>query len=109
MREGIADAIIGRTMSPKLPIKFPSQVSRIERQVEAERGWSASQRIAAVAESLDVVRALAAAGGRAAGQLEYRRLCKERWRQRMKDFIARQLQHHHANLPTEKSTDPAAS
>jgi hypothetical protein len=87
-------------MSTKLPISFPSEVSRVERQVAAERGWTADQRIAAVAESLDVVRSLAEAGGRTAGQLEYRELCHEQWRQRMKEFIARQLEH--AKLPTDR-------
>jgi hypothetical protein len=95
-------------MSPKSPIKFPSEVSRIVRQVEAERGWSAEQRIAAVADSLDVVRALAVAGGRSAGQFEHRRRSKEQWLQRMKDFIAKQLHHPCESLPTEKPGDPAA-
>ena len=57
-----------------LTISFPSEVTRLERQVEAERDWTATQRIAAVAEMLKAVKALAAAGGRSAGQLEYHRL-----------------------------------
>ncbi len=46
-----------------LPITFPSEVSRLKRQAEAERDWTATQRIAAVAQTLEVVRALASLMG----------------------------------------------
>jgi hypothetical protein len=72
-----------------LPISFPSEVSRLERQVATERDWTATQRIAAVAQTLEVVRALAAAGGRSAGQLEYQERCKREWQQRMREFITK--------------------
>ena len=70
-------------------ISFPAEVARLERQVEIERDWTATQRIAAVAESLKVVTALAAAGGRSAGQLEYHERCQRQGQQRMKEFIAK--------------------
>lgn len=72
-----------------LPISFPSEVARLERQVEIERDWTATQRIAAVAQTLRTVRALASAGGRSAGQLEYHECCERQWQQRMKEFIAK--------------------
>ena len=78
-------------------ISFPSAVSRVERQVESERGWTATQRIAAVAETLKVIRALASAGGRTAGQLEYHERCEQQRRQRMKEFIAK-----HAGSATDR-------
>jgi hypothetical protein len=80
-----------------LSISFPSEVSRLERQVEIERGWTATQRIAAVVESLKAVRALAAAGGRSAGQLEYHERCERQWQQRIKEFIA-----EHAGTTTNR-------
>ena len=73
----------------ELPISFPSEASRLERQVETERGWTATQRIAAVAQTLEVVRALASAGGRSAEQFEYHERCRRQWQQRMKEFIAK--------------------
>jgi hypothetical protein len=76
-------------MAFDLPISFPSEVSCLRRQVETERDWTATQRIAAVAQTLEVVRALASAGGRIAGQIEYHERCKRQWRQRMKEFIAK--------------------
>ncbi len=72
-----------------LTISFPSEVSRLERQAEIERDWTATQRIAAVAQTLKAVRALASAGGRSAGQLEYHERCERKWQQRMKEFIAK--------------------
>ena len=56
---------------------------------EIECDWTATQRIAAVAQTLKVVRALASAGGRSAGQLEYHERCERQWQQRMKEFIAK--------------------
>ncbi len=84
-------------MSFNLPISFPSEVSRLRRQVEMERNWTATQRIAAVAQSLEVVQALAAAGGRSAQQIEYHERCEREWRQRMKEFMAK-----HADAPTDR-------
>ena len=84
-------------MSLDLPISFPSEVSRLERQVEIERSWTPTQRIAAVADTLAVVKALASAGGRSAQQLEYHERCEQQWRQRMKEFIAR-----HAEPPADR-------
>jgi len=80
-----------------LPISFPSEASRLKRQVETERDWTATQRIAAVAQTLEVVRTLASAGGRSAGQFEYRERCKRQWQQRMKEFIAK-----HAGPATDR-------
>jgi hypothetical protein len=79
-------------MSLELPISFPSEVSRLERQVEVERHWTSTQRIAAVAQSLKAVKAMAAAGGRSAQQVDYHERCERQWRQRMKEFIARHAQ-----------------
>jgi hypothetical protein len=76
-------------MSLDLPISFPSEASRLQRQVEIERHWTCTQRIASVAQSLDAVKALAAAGGRTAQQAEYHERCERQWQQRMKEFIAR--------------------
>jgi hypothetical protein len=84
-------------MDFKLPISFPSQVARLERQVAIERGWTPTQRIAAVAESLKVVKALASAGGRAAGQREYHERCERQWKQLMTEFIAK-----HAGPTTDR-------
>jgi hypothetical protein len=84
-------------MSFDLPISFPSEISRLKRQVETERDWTATQRIAAVAQTLEVVRALASAGGRSAGQIEYHERCKRQWQQRMKEFIAK-----HAGPTTDR-------
>jgi len=72
-----------------LPIAFPSEVSRLERQVLIEHDWTPSQRIAAVAQTLKVVRALALAGKRSAGQLEYHERCERQWQQRIMEFIAK--------------------
>jgi hypothetical protein len=80
-----------------LAISFPSEVARLKRQVENERDWTATQRIAAVAQSLKLVRTLASAGGRSAGQLEYQERCKRQWQQRMKEFIAK-----HAGPATDR-------
>ena len=80
-----------------LPISFPSEVSRLQRQAEIERDWTATQRIAAVAQTLKAVRALASAGGRSAGQLEYHERCERQWQQRMKEFIAK-----HAGPATDR-------
>ena len=80
-----------------LPISFPSEVSRLKRQAETERDWTATQRIAAVAQTLEVVRALASAGGRSAGQIEYHERCKRQWQQCMKEFIAK-----HAGPATDR-------
>ena len=76
-------------MSLDLPISFPSEVSRLERQVEIERSWTPTQRLAAVADALAAAEALSLAGGRRAEQLEYHERCEQQWRQRMKEFIAR--------------------
>jgi hypothetical protein len=84
-------------MALDLPISFPSEVSRLKRQVETERDWTATQRIAAVAQTLELVRALASAGGRSAGQIEYHERCKRKWQQRMKEFIAK-----HAGPATDR-------
>jgi hypothetical protein len=81
----------------ELPISFPSEASRVKRQAETERDWTATQRIAAVAQTVEVVRALALAGGRSAGQLEYHERCKRQWQQRMKEFIAQ-----HAGPATDR-------
>ena len=80
-----------------LHISFPSEVSRLKRQAETQRDWTATQRIAAVAQTLAAVRALASAGGRSAGQLEYQQRCKRQWQQRMKEFIAK-----HAGPATDR-------
>ena len=80
-------------MRIELPISFPSEASRVARQVELERGWTATQRIAAVAESLTVVREFARAGGRGAEQFAYQERLRQQWLQRMKEFIAQQTQH----------------
>ena len=84
-------------MSLDLPISFPSEVSRLQRQVEIERNWTSTQRIAAVAQTLKAVNALASAGGRSAGQLEYHQRCERQWQQRMKEFIAK-----HADSTTDR-------
>ena len=84
-------------MGLDLPISFPSEVSRLRRQVQLERDWTPTQRIAAVCESVKLVRALAAAGGRAAEQLAYHERCERQWQQRMKEFIAR-----HAGPTTDR-------
>ncbi len=76
-------------MSRDIPISFPSQVERVKRQVEVERDWTPTQRIAAVAESVKLVKMLAAAGGRSAEQIEYKERCEREWKQRMKEFIAK--------------------
>ncbi len=79
-------------MSLDLPIAFPSDVSRLQRQVELERDWTPTQRLQAVVDLLAVAEALSIAGGRRAQQLEYHERCEQQWRQRMKEFIARQLE-----------------
>ena len=84
-------------MSLDLPFSFPSEVSRLQRQVEIERNWTSTQRIAAVAQTLKAVKALAAAGGRTAQQLEYHERCERQWQQRMKEFIAK-----HADSTTDR-------
>ncbi len=71
-----------------LGISFPSEVSRLERQVEIERDWTAAQRIAAVAQMLKAVRVLGLAGGQSAGPLEYHERCERQWQKRLKEFIA---------------------
>jgi hypothetical protein len=78
-------------------ISFPSEASRLERQAEIQRDWTATQRIAAVVETLKAVRALALAGGRSTGQLEYHERCERQWQQRMKEFIAK-----HAGSTTDR-------
>lgn len=84
-------------MSFDLPISFPSEVSRLRRQVEIEGNWTSTQRIAAVAQTLKAVKALASAGGRSAGQLEYHQRCERQWQQRIKEFIAK-----HADSTTDR-------
>jgi len=76
-------------MSLKLPHAFPSNAERLRRQVEAQRGWTASQRIAAVAESLHAVRALAAAAGKSEEQWEAHERAEEEGKRIMKEFLAK--------------------
>jgi hypothetical protein len=84
-------------MSLNLPISFPSEAERIRRQVEIQRDWTPTQRIAAVCESVDVINALAAAGGKAAEQFEYRQRCKRQSLQKLKEFMAK-----HADATTDR-------
>ena len=70
-------------MRIELPISFPTESSRVARQVELERGWTATQRIAAVAESLTVVREFARAGGSAPNSSPISERLRQQWLQRM--------------------------
>ena len=83
-------------MSTRLPIAFPSEKERLNREVAAVQGLSVTERLVAVADTLAATEALALAGGIRDRQLQYHEHCEQEWRQRISAFIARQIDVKHS-------------
>lgn len=75
----------------ELPISFPSQPEQLRKRLRAFAGATAEERLQAVADTLQAVEALSAAGGHREDQLRYNDWCEREWRNRMREFIAQQL------------------
>jgi hypothetical protein len=74
-------------MARHLAIAFPSEAEKLRRYCQAHQGWSPTQRLLAVVDTLAAAEALSQAGGRHQAQLAYQRSLEEEWRRRMMEFI----------------------
>ena len=70
-----------------LAIPFPSEAEALRKDLQAARGWTASQRLFAVADALAAAEALSQAGEVRAAQLHYHERLEAEWRQGMKEFV----------------------
>ena len=74
-------------MAFHLAIPFPSEADALRKHAQAEQGWTATQRLLAVADALAAGEAMSLAGGLREAQLRYHLSLEEEWRRRMKEFI----------------------
>lgn len=74
-------------MAFHLAIPFPSEAEALRKHAQAERRWTATQRLWAVADALAAGEALSRAGGMHEAQLRYQQTLEEEWRRRMQEFI----------------------
>jgi len=76
-------------MAIHLKIPFPSEAAVLRKQVSAERDWTPTQRLRAVADALAAAEALSRAGQVREAQLKYHEELEAEWRRRLKEFIQR--------------------
>jgi predicted secreted protein len=78
-------------MAFHLAVPFPSEAEALQKQAQAERHLTATQRLAAVADALAAVEALSRAGGLREAQLAYQQAQEDEWRRRMAEFIKKHV------------------
>jgi hypothetical protein len=74
-------------MPVQLPIAFPSEAEALRQYCLAQAGWTPTQRLLAVVDTLAAAEALSEAGGRREEQLKYQQGLEDEWRRRMMEFI----------------------
>ena len=74
-------------MAFHLAIAFPSEAEALRVHAQAQRRWTATQRLSAVADVLAAGEALSHAGGVREAQLQFHLSLEEDCRRRMKEFI----------------------
>jgi len=74
-------------MALQLPIRFPTELEALRKQLQAEQGLTPEQRLLAVVDALAAAEAMSHAGGVREAQLKYHQSLEDDWRRRMKEFI----------------------